>query len=151
MAVSEAIREPRVIEALFEQADSDTADTTTEYGGVLRLASTRTSRGMFAAVSYPPRPATRAGDTSFVASRELLEDSATSLAHYHFHAQRTRNTQFAGPSEGDLLYASRYGRTCVVFTTVAEGVMNADVYFPSGAVVDLGVIKRSDARGPSRG
>lgn len=146
MAVSEAIREPRVIEALFEQADSDTADTTTEYGGVLRLASTRTSRGMFAAVSYPPRPATRVGDTSFVASRELLEDSATSLAHYHFHAQRTRNTQFAGPSEGDLLYASRYGRTCVVFTAVAEGVMNADVYFPSGAVVDLGVIKRSDAR-----
>lgn len=146
MAVSEAVREPRVIEAMFEQAREDMADTSTEYGGVLRLASTRTSRGMFAAVSYPPRPSIREGDMSFVASRELLDESATSLAHYHLHAQRTRNTQFAGPSEGDLNYAALYGRTCVVLTSIDDGVMNVDVYFPSGAVIDLGVINESDAR-----
>ncbi len=146
MAVSEAVREPRVIEALFEQAAEDAGDTSTEYGGVLRLANSRTSRGMFAAVSYPPRPSIREGDTAFVASRELLDESATSLAHYHFHAQRVRNAQFAGPSQGDLNYAALYGRTCLVLTPVAEGVMNVDVYFPNGAVVDLGVIKQSDAR-----
>lgn len=146
MAVSEAIREPRVIEAFFEQAEEDMADTSTEYGGVLRLASSRTSRGMFTAVSYPPRPSIREGDTSFVASRELLEESTTALAHYHFHAQRVRNTQFAGPSTGDLNYASLYGRTCLVVTSVAEGVMNVDAYFPSGAVIDLGVINQADAR-----
>lgn len=145
MTVNEAVREPRVVEALFEQAEADMQDTSTEYGGVLRLATSRTSRGMFAAVSYPPRPSTRVGDTAFVASRELLDDSATALAHYHFHAQRVRNAQFAGPSDGDLEYASRYGRTCIVLTPVAEGVMNVDVYLPSGVVIDLGVIRESDA------
>ncbi|MEL7482835.1 MAG: hypothetical protein AAFN41_00635 [Planctomycetota bacterium] len=146
MAVSEAVREPRVIEAFFTQAAEDAADSSTEYGGVLRLATSRTSRGMFTAVSYPPRPSIREGDTSFVASRELLEESATALAHYHFHAQRVRNTQFAGPSQGDLNYAALYGRTCVVLTSVDEGVMNVDVYFPNGAVIDLGTINERDGR-----
>ncbi len=146
MTVFDAVRETRVIEAFFEQASEDMADTSTEYGGVLRLATTRTSRGMFTAVSYPPRPSIREGDTAFVASRELIEESATALAHYHFHAQRVRNTQFAGPSEGDLNYAALYGRTCLVLTLVAEGVMNVDAYLPSGAVIDLGVINRADAR-----
>lgn len=146
MTVSEAIREPRVIEALFEQAAEDMSDTSTEYGGALRLATSRTSRGVFTAVSYPPRPSIREGDMSFVASRELLEESATALAHYHLHVQRVRNTQFAGPSDGDLNYAALYGRTCLVLTSVAEGVMNVDAYFPSGAVIDLGVIREADAR-----
>ncbi|MEL6498153.1 MAG: hypothetical protein AAGJ54_03065 [Planctomycetota bacterium] len=146
MAVAEAVREPRVIEAMFEQAREDRADTSTEYGGVLRLASSRTSRGMFTAVSYPPRPSIREGDLSFVASRELLEESATSLAHYHLHAQRERNTQYAGPSEGDLNYAALYGRTCLVLTSIADGVMNVDAYFPSGVVIDLGEVRQADAR-----
>lgn len=144
--VSEAIREPRVIAALFDQAEEDRADTTTEYGGVLRLAQNRTSRGMFTAVSYPPRASIREGDTSFVASRELIDESATSLAHYHLHAQRVRNSQYAGPSDGDLNYASLYGRTCIVFTTVSEDEMNADAFFPSGAVIDLGTLRRSEGR-----
>ena len=88
----------------------------------------------------------REGDTSFVASPELLEEPTTALPHYHFHVQRVRNTQFAGPSEGDLNYASLYGRTCLVITSVGDGVMNVDVYFPSGAVSDLGVIEERDAR-----
>ncbi|MEL6796707.1 MAG: hypothetical protein AAFO89_07765, partial [Planctomycetota bacterium] len=58
----------------------------------------------------------------------------------------TRAGKLRVPREGDLNYAALYGRTCVVLTSIDDGVMNVDVYFPSGAVIDLGVINESDAR-----
>lgn len=147
LVLDDAIREPRVVAALFEQVGRDRDDTSTEYGGVLRAASVRTSSGSFTAVPYPPRPISRVNDTSFVASREMIEGEPRALAHYHFHAQTVRNRRFAGPSDGDLRYAALYGRTCVVLTTVEEGVMNADVYLPSGVILDLGEI-RAEASAP---
>ena len=41
----------------------------------------------------------------------------------------------------DLAYAARYGRSCVVFTSVSGGVLNADLYFPDGVVLDLGEVR----------
>ena len=146
LAIDDAIREPRVVLALFEQAEEDRADTTTEYGGVIQLATTRTSMGQFAAISYPPRPITREGDQSFVASREMIEDTPRALAHYHFHVQRERNKQYAGPSDADLRYAALYGRTCLVFTSIDADILNADLYLPNGAILDLGEVRR-DASG----
>jgi hypothetical protein len=69
----------------------------------------------------------------------MVNASDLALIHYHLHAQKDRNDEFAGPSPGDLLYSSRSGRTCVVFTTIGKGGrMNADCYQPDGAVIDLG-------------
>ncbi|MEM1072281.1 MAG: hypothetical protein AAGB48_11225 [Planctomycetota bacterium] len=142
LAVDDAIQETRVRLALFEQAEEDRSDTTTEYGGLLKLATNQTTLGSFTAVSYPPRPVTRVNDQTFVASKEMIEASSRALAHYHFHVQRERNKSFAGPSESDLRYAELYGPTCVVFTSVGVGLFNADVYLPTGVVIDLGTIRR---------
>lgn len=144
LTVDDAIAEPRVRLALFEQVDEDRADTTTEYGGVLQVASRRSSLGRFAAVSYPPRPATRQNDRTFIASREMLSENPRAFAHYHFHVQREKNAGFAGPSAADQLYARRYGRTCVVFTSIDRRTLNADVYLPNGVVIDLGEVKPYD-------
>jgi hypothetical protein len=71
----------------------------------------------------------------------MLRAGDAALFHYHFHAQRPDNRDYAGPSNGDLVYADRFGRACLVFTTVDEGVLNADYYQPGGARLDLGMLR----------
>lgn len=93
------------------------------------------------AVLYAPRPGQRMGDERFVASDDMLAASDCAIAHYHFHAQRVRNKEYAGPSGGDLQYAARYGRSCLVLTSVGEGVLGVDYYQPNGVVIDLGEIR----------
>ena len=86
----------------------------------------------------------RESDTSFVASPAMLTDSTTALAHYHFHVQSVRSGRYAGPSDGDMVYAARYGRACLVFTALDEETLGVDLYQPDGVVLDLGEIKRPD-------
>jgi hypothetical protein len=145
LAIDEAIREPSVTRAFLTQAELDRKDDTTEYGGVLMLrsalggASRPTQTGdEWIAVLFPPRAGQREGDEKFVASADMITTSDQALAHYHMHAQKSRNSEFAGPSPGDLLYAAHSGRACVVLTTVYEGKIDADYYQPDGAVIDLG-------------
>lgn len=139
LAVDEAIKERPVVESLFAQAQMDREDRTAEYGGVLRARSGGTGP---LAVLYPPRPGSRIGDREFVASQDMIAQSDDSLAHYHFHAQEERNSEYAGPSLNDLAYAARQGRTCLVLTSIASGVLNVDLFQPDGAVIDLGTIQR---------
>lgn len=153
LVIDEAIRSPGVLASLSKQVEMDRADKTTEYGGLLIDISVRESeasdgtgsdgaiQSAFAAVLYPPRPGERRGDTRFVASDDMIAASDRALAHYHFHAQRVFNSAYAGPSGEDLRYAARYGRSCVVLTSVAEGVLNVDYYQPDGTVLDLGDIQ----------
>jgi len=132
----ESIQGAEVVEALFDQASRDRVDTSTEYGGVLD------ARGDgFVALLYTPIPAQRRTDTSFVAPPEMLEKSADALFQYHFHANRERNADFAGPSGGDLEFVRAFGRACIVFTSIERDVMNADYYQPNGARIDLGEIR----------
>lgn len=84
------------------------------------------------------------GDDVFVASSDMIEQSDHALAHFHFHVQRWSNRGYAGPSWGDLEYALRHGRICVVFTGISRDELDVDVYFPSSEVVDLGSIRRRD-------
>lgn len=132
-----AIADEEVVASLFAQADSDRGDTSTEYGGVLDARSDG-----FIALSYPPRPAQRTGDNRFVASPELLESGATALFHYHFHARKADEREYAGPSPGDDAYAKQFGRSCIVFTSLDEDQLNADYYQPNGGAVDLGEVRR---------
>lgn len=138
IVVDDALREERVTQMLFGQADVDLADDSTEYGGLLLIAKD----GGFEARMYPPRPSGRRGNHEFVASPEMMEVSEGALAHYHFHVQQEQNAEYAGPSPGDLEYAWTHGRTCVVLTSISKGVLGVDVYQPGGETVDLGELVR---------
>jgi hypothetical protein len=137
LVVDDAVRQPAVVTALFAQAQMDYEDRSAEYGGVMRF----TDQGP-AAILYPPRPGTRRGDHEFVASTDMILQSDDALAHYHFHVQEPRNSEYAGPSANDLAYSARYGRTCLVLTSVSSEAMDVDVYSPDGVVIDLGEIVR---------
>jgi hypothetical protein len=149
LVVDEALATAGVPGQLFEQARLDMRDETTEYGGL--VAARLSGRGaMFAdgaetlmVTMFTPRPNQREGNEVFVASEDMVQQGDQSLVHYHFHAQKPDNKAFAGPSEGDMAYATRSGRGCLVFTLVDEGTMNVDYYQPDGAVVDLGEIRRA--------
>ncbi len=149
LLVDDAAREPSVVQALFSQSEQDRADVSTEYGGLLRERESRPTGpgsatlagGVFTATLYPPRATQRTGDTRFVASDDMLNDGATALAHYHFHAQRVFNADYAGPGPGDAEYAIEQGRACVVFTSLREGVLNAN-YYHAGMAINLGEVRR---------
>lgn len=138
LVVDDAIKNPVVIEQLFTQRDLDRKDTTTEYGGVLEVDP---DTG-FRAVLYRPRARDRVSDQRFVPSDDMFRFSDRSLVHYHFHADKRNNSRYAGPSRADLINAAQSGRTCLVLTSIATNELNADVYFPSGAVIDLGQVMR---------
>jgi hypothetical protein len=89
---------------------------------------------------YPPRPVQRAGDHSFIASTDMTAAADLAIAHYHLHVQASANSQYSGPSREDLAYAARFGRTCVVFTSIRSHTLNVDLYTPDGIVIDLGEI-----------
>jgi hypothetical protein len=146
LAIDQAVRDPEIVAAIETQAELDRKDTTTEYGGVLlqrafferKAEQGGRPRAEWVAVLYPPRPGQRQGDERFVASDDMIGASDLALAHYHLHAQKSKNAEFAGPSPGDLVYAARSGRSCVVFTPIADGHMDADYYQSDGVVIDLG-------------
>jgi hypothetical protein len=142
LVVDDALHQKLVIDTLFAQALMDREDKTAEYGGLLRVDTVGASAPPAIVVLYPPRPGTRQGDRHFVASTDMINQGSHALAHYHFHAQERRNSEYAGPSPDDLAYAARSGRTCLVFTTVSEDAMDADYYQPDGAVIDLGELNR---------
>jgi hypothetical protein len=139
LVVDQAIHQPAIIQTLIAQAEMDREDRTAEYGGLLRIDD---PSGVATVVLYPPRPGARRGDKQFIASTDMMNQGAQSLAHFHFHAQEPRNGEYAGPSADDLMYSARTGRTCLVFTTIAAGVLDADYYQPDGVVLDLGELQR---------
>lgn len=136
MVLDEMIRRPGVAATIFRQVGMDRKDTTTEYGGVLGV----NAAGEPVMTLYPPRPGQRRGDTQFIASEDMIGQSDTAMAHYHFHVQEASYAKYAGPSAGDLEYAWRSGRSCLVFTSISETVLGVDYYQPNGVDIDLGTI-----------
>lgn len=139
LVIDRSLAGTRLARTLRAQSQMDRDDDSAEYGGLL-VASPPHSDPPFNVVLYPPRPGDRRGDREFVASTDMIVQSDHALAHYHFHAQKPRNTEYAGPSQADMVYAARLGRACVVFTSIRVDTLNADVYFPGGEVLDLGTI-----------
>ena len=125
-----------VRQTLFAQADRDLKDTTSELGGVL----TWDQSNQYIAQPFPPE--IRAHDRKFYASNQLIESMYTGLAHYHFHAQKHNNQQFAAPGQGDQKFADRLGTHAVVFTFIDANTLNVDYYQPGNIVIDLGTITR---------
>ncbi|MBC8309330.1 MAG: hypothetical protein ISR75_02950 [Phycisphaerales bacterium] len=119
---------------LFDFARRDLLDTTTEYGGVIALDN----EGRFEILEFEPR--VRHHDRRFNASQDMFDAAYTALFHFHFHAQKYRNGDHAGPGMGDKNYASNTRANCLVFTFVNENTINVDYYRHTDVVVDLGTI-----------
>ncbi|MGH7241987.1 MAG: hypothetical protein ACREJD_01040 [Phycisphaerales bacterium] len=144
-----AVRQKDFVDRTFVYVGLDREDTTTEYGGLILTTqnvgdgkATSGDPGKIVAWLFPPRPGQRANDTEFVAPEEMLLSSDRAISHFHFHVHRPRNSEVAGPSAGDLGYAARSGRDCLVFTSVGTDELDVDYYQPNGVVVDLGTIEK---------
>jgi hypothetical protein len=131
-----ALDVPQVIDHLFDYAERDRLDESTEYGGVIHLDD----RQRFEVLEFPPR--VRYGDWKFEASQEMFDAGYAALFHFHFHCQRYNNARFAGPGAGDIAYAENARVNCLVLTYVREGTMNVDFYRHGRVIVDLGDIER---------
>jgi len=70
----------------------------------------------------------------------MFDAAYTSLFHFHFHAQKHRNGDHAGPGLGDKNYADNTRANCLVLTFVNSKTMNVDYYRHGHVVVDLGTI-----------
>ncbi len=141
LVLDDALHEPAVIADLFAAARKDHNDHTTEHGGVLYWNE---SQNRWAVRIFPPRGSSRGDDRQFIAPRDMIESTPTALAHFHFHVATWRNRDYAGPSPGDMDYAARFGRLCVVFTSLSDHAFDVDAYDPLGLVVDLGQLATTD-------
>ena len=127
---------PEVAEHLFDYAERDRLDKTTEYGGVISLDR----QGRFEVLEFPPR--FRSADNRFVASQRMMDAAYTAVFHFHFHAQKHDNRRFTAPGIGDLNYAENLRANCLVFTFINKDTLALDFYRHSRVIVDLGEIAR---------
>ena len=138
LVVVEALEVPQVLDHIFDQAERDLEDRTTEYGGVLALDD----KGRFVLKEFPPRR--KGNDKRFEAPQAMFDAGYTAIAHYHNHAQEYENGDFAGPHMGDFAYARNTRANCLVFTFLDSRSINVDFYRHGRLVVDLGVFRRPD-------
>ena len=117
LMVMRSMRVPEVVAHLFDYAERDRIDETTEYGGVIDLDE----RNRFEIHEFPPR--IRTHDRQFNASQEMFDAGYTAVFHFHFHAQEHRNAAHAGPGLGDDRYADATRANCLVFT-FKEGLLS---------------------------
>lgn len=136
MIALRAIRVPEVVEHLFDYAERDHEDDSTEYGGLIALDE----QGRFEILEFPPR--IRRHDERFIASPEMFKASYGAVFHFHYHAQRHRNRDYAGPGIGDMNYADNTRANCLVLTYVSKDALNVDFYRYGRVVIDLGLIHR---------
>lgn len=141
LVVDEAVHQQQVLERLAQQIGIDRMDRTTEYGGVIEAVE----GGKFRIVLFRPRARDRTSDTAFAASEDMVQYSDRALVHYHQHVQANNNAKYAGPSDADMTYAARSGRTCLVFTNVDKDLLNVDCYQPNSVVIDLGMVSTAAA------
>ncbi|MBI1372760.1 MAG: hypothetical protein GC159_08370 [Phycisphaera sp.] len=130
------MRDRHAAASLFEQADADLIDKTTEYGGLIRLDDKGTP--------YPQiyKPMMRRHDLIFYPTDQMMLDAYAALMHYHFHAQEQENRQYAGPGLGDMKNIRRQRLNGLVFTFIDHDTLNVDYYQPEEVVIDMGVIRR---------
>lgn len=131
-----AMQVPAVRDHLFDYAQRDHDDNTSEYGGIIALDA----QNRFEILEFPPQ--FRNGDIRFHASQAMFDAGYTAIFHFHFHVQEYENSQYAGPGMGDLQYADTTRANCLVFTYVSRSKLNVDYYRHSRLIVDLGEIEK---------
>jgi hypothetical protein len=137
MAIAlDMLAEPALCTHLFEQADRDREDRTTEYGGVLGLDDA----GRAELLEFPPR--SKASDVRFESPQALFDALYTRQFHYHNHTQKYDNSDYAGPHLGDFTFADSTRCNGLVFTFLSADLLGVDFYRHGNVVVDLGAIER---------
>jgi hypothetical protein len=137
VAISQWMNDRAMIERWFAGADADVVDTTTEYGGLVLMDKDHRA--------YPQlyKPMMRRHDLIYYAPKELVLDAYTALAHFHYHAQKYKNRQYAGPGIGDMKRTARTQRfSALVLTFISHDELNVDYYQPEDVVIDMGTIRR---------
>jgi len=129
-----AMEVPEVRAHFFDYANRDRLDTSTEFGGVVELDE----KGRYVIQEFEPQ--IRNHDRRFNAPQKMFDAAYTSLFHFHFHAQKYRNGNHAGPGMGDKNYANNTRANCLVLTFVNKTTMNVDYYRHGHVVVDLGTM-----------
>jgi hypothetical protein len=129
-----ALEVPQVVDHVIDYANRDKEDTSTEFGGIIALDG----KSRFEILEFPPM--VRDHDNKYISSQAMLDAGYTAIFHFHLHAQKYRNVEYAGPELGDMNYADNTRANCLVFTFVKEGAMNVDYYRHGRVVIDLGVI-----------
>ncbi|MSR40523.1 MAG: hypothetical protein EXS10_01270 [Phycisphaerales bacterium] len=124
--------------AIFQLADRDREERSTEFGGVLSMRAD--SRGVL--TEFPPR--VRSGDTRFESSQALFDALYEGLFHFHNHAQAYDNDKYAGPHLGDFQFALASRANCLVFAFLSEDELGVDFYRHGPLVVDLGAMTRPE-------
>lgn len=137
------LEQPRVLQHLFDVADRDVMDRSTEFGGVIEVDPA----GRFSIREF--RPKVTGSDVRFEAPQEMFDLAYTSLFHFHNHAQAYNNVQYAGPHMGDFAYAESTRANCLVFTFIDKSTLNADFYRYGRVVIDLGTFTRPGATSAS--
>ncbi len=123
---------------LFDLAERDLLDRTTEYGGMISLDAAN----RFELIEFPPRA--RTGDLRYEGPPELFEALAMGLFHLHLHCQKFDNGRYAGPHLGDFQLADASGANCLVLTFIDSKTLDADWYRHGRVAVDLGTIQRPE-------
>ncbi len=137
LAVTRTFDDRQIVADWFAQAKADFRDEGSEHGGLLRWDET----GRLCAAGY--RPQFRKHDLAYYASKKMILDAYTALAHYHFHAQKYRNTDYAGPGMGDQKRIGGIQRfNGLVLTFINRDKLNVDYYCGRRIIVDLGSIHR---------
>ena len=132
----DAMGDPAVRRAAFEQAQADLRDTSTELGGALIW----NDQGDLELKAFAPL--IRRHDQAYIASTRCIEAVYLGLAHFHFHTQRYDNADWAGPGKGDLDFAESHHANAIVMTYLDRKTLNVDAYLPGGIVIDLGCMTR---------
>jgi hypothetical protein len=132
-------QEEALLRHLFEQADRDREDRSTEYGGVIALDA-RTNRG--ALLEFVPR--SKASDVRYESPQALFDALYTAPFHYHNHTQKYDNSDYAGPHLGDFQFADSTRCNGLVFTFLDSDSIDIDFYRHDQVVVDLGCVERPE-------
>jgi hypothetical protein len=132
------LEDPALRRHLFEQADRDREDRTTEYGGVVNLDA----KGRGELLEFPPRA--KQGDLRYESPQALFDALYTGLFHYHNHAQSYEGSQYAGPHTGDFAFADSTRCNGLVFTFLSADLIGVDFYRYDRFVVDLGAVERPE-------
>lgn len=134
----DAFADASVRRAVFDLAERDQIDRTTEYGGMLDVDDS----GRWVLLEFPPR--SRGSDVRYEGPSELFEALATGVFHLHLHAQSFDNRKYAGPHLGDFQLADSSGINGLVLAFIDSQTLNLDWYRHDRVVVDLGVVRRED-------
>ncbi|MFZ9880743.1 MAG: hypothetical protein ACO3QC_05015 [Phycisphaerales bacterium] len=132
------LRDSELVAHLYETADRDLEDRTTEYGGVIALDA----GGKPEFLEFAPRA--KAGDQRYESPQALFDALYTGLFHVHFHAQKYENEQYAGPHLGDFAFADSTRCNGLVLTFLSPDELGVDFYRHDRMVVDLGAQRRPE-------